>query len=316
MDKKLNIIVPPQNKNWILDTMAKEIAVRHDGQANVLYNYDHLPMDSTVFVMHYSILPIIFGLNPNIERVGVYFTHESVAAEAFLTHLNRCVSVIVSTDVTAHRLVSLGVKPEIIHVVPEGSSPDKWPSHRRLERKVLISHAFYPRKNPDLILSVIKAMPERQFVLLGKGWSEWERFSELSELSNLEIKMDVPYEDYPAIYEECDVYFSASLVEGGGPHSLIEAMMCNMVPVVSTTGNYREYIFNTYNGLLFNQNIKLEEIVELINIAFTIDTDVSKTVRGFTWKMFAKEIFDSLWPDPNLENWNINTLEQPLEETK
>lgn len=297
MDKILNVIVHPRNHGWILDTIAKQItdrALKLGISSNILYSFDHIPLDSTVFVTHYSILPYIFALNPSLENVGVYFTHESADLRRFIPFLNRCRSIIVSNDRELLHLIDAGVNLPIIHIVPEGDDPNLWKSHRRLERKILISHAFYERKNPQLILDVIKDMPERQFLLLGKDWEKWGRFSELKSLPNLEIKQNVPYSEYPKIYEECDVYFSASTLEGGGPHSLIEAMMCNMVPVVSMTGNYREYIANTYNGFYFKPTEKVKNIVTMLEIAYTLDTDVSKTVRGFTWEVFVKEILESL----------------------
>jgi glycosyltransferase involved in cell wall biosynthesis len=297
MDKILNVIVHPRNHGWILDTIAKQItdrALKLGISSNILYSFDHIPLDSTVFVTHYSILPYIFALNPSLENVGVYFTHESADLRRFIPFLNRCRSIIVSNDREFLHLIDAGVNLPIIHIVPEGDDPNLWKSHRRLERKILISHAFYERKNPQLILDVIKDMPERQFLLLGKDWEKWGRFSELKSLPNLEIKQNVPYSEYPKIYEECDVYFSASTLEGGGPHSLIEAMMCNMVPVVSMTGNYREYIANTYNGFYFKPTEKVKNIVTMLEIAYTLDTDVSKTVRGFTWEVFVKEILESL----------------------
>ena len=294
MDKQLILVVPPQNKNWVLDTTAKEIIKRYAGPASIAYSYDFLPANATVFVMHYSLLPVIFNLNPALKNVGVYFTHESLPVSSLIKHLNRCTSIIVSNDTTLHSLSSKGVNPRIINVVPESACPDTFKPHRRLERSVLISHGYYPRKNPDLILAVIKAMPERQFILLGKNWNQYEKFKELEELPNLTVMQDIPYNEYPAIYNECDVYFSASVLEGGGPHSLIEAMMTNMVPVVSRTGNYREYITHTYNGLHFDIKDKLSTITTMIDIAFALDSNISKTVQGFTWEIFVKEILESL----------------------
>jgi glycosyltransferase involved in cell wall biosynthesis len=304
MDKQLAVIVPPQNVNWIFDTMAKEICKANGESSWVLYNYDHIPENTTVFVMHYTLLPIIRALNPGIKNIGVYFTHESDSVQRYVGHLNKCSTIIVSTFSVLDRLVKAGVNPHLIHIVPEGDDPLRWPSHRRLERKILISGAYYPRKNPELILSVIKKMPERQFVLLGKDWEKWENFRELEAQKNLEIKQNISYSEYPSIYSTCDVYFSASVLEGGGPHSLIEAMLSNLFPVVTMTGNYAEYIINAYNGFYFKPTEKLENIVTFLNIAFTMDTDVSRTVQGFTWEMFTREVLDTLWQDPTTDTGN------------
>jgi glycosyltransferase involved in cell wall biosynthesis len=301
MDKKLTIVVPPQNTGWILDTIAQKIMLAHEGECQIVYRYDMLPVSDMIFAMHYTILPFIFNMNQGIKNVGVFFTHESQPIEKVKYYLNKCVSIIVPNDREFIKLTKNGVTNPNIVIVPECDDPNYWKPHRRTEQPILMSGAYYERKNPALMLEVIKRMPDRKFTLLGKDWERCALFEEFRKCRNFEYVSKAPYDNYQAIYDKHDVFFSASTMEGGGPHSLIEAMMCNLVPVVSMTGNYREYITPGYNGFYFNHDFAVSQITEMIEFAYTLDIEVFKTVGSFTWTSFGKEILESLFPNPILE---------------
>ena len=78
-----------------------------------------------------------------------------------------------------------------------GADPSAFRSKRRGRGRIAFVGACYERKSPDLMLEVIRRMPDCRFLLIGPSpeevenrmllWSNWGRFRELAELPNLQI---------------------------------------------------------------------------------------------------------------------------------
>lgn len=288
-------VVHPINKGWILDRMAKELCLAMPNSA-ICYEPDSLPDASRYFITHYSMLPAILQqVDPFKSAITCFFTHRKPGLDTFTDALNLCHSVIAESPEGVHILESIGVHPTLIHFVPEGGDSTAFQPHERTgQGSILICQGYYPRKNVDLLLEVVSLLPDRKFLLLGKGWN-------LPILPNLTYLPDRPYSEYPSHYATCDVYFSPSKVEGGGPNSLIEAMHANLFPVASDTGNARQYITSGYNGLIFPVSAKASEVSKLIEQAYLKRpkllppySDVSETVASFTWDNWAKQITECL----------------------
>ena len=103
------------------------------------------------------------------------------------------------------------------------------------------------------------------------------------------------------MYQKCSVYLSCSKLEGGGPNSLIEAMHANLIPVVSDTGNARDYIVHGTNGFIFPVDSTAEHVASLIERAFKFNPkrnfpfhDIWQTVRDFTWTNYANQVAEYL----------------------
>jgi glycosyltransferase involved in cell wall biosynthesis len=85
-----------------------------------------------------------------------------------------------------------------------------------------------------------------------------------------------------------DIFVSTAKLEGG-PIPLVEAMMCNVVPVASKTGFAPDLIIHGENGFMFDINSSVETICELIEQAYKVKTDVRKTVEKLSWENFSLE---------------------------
>ncbi len=131
-------------------------------------------------------------------------------------------------------------------------------------------------------------MPHRKFILLGKGWEKYEKFLEMKSLPNFAY-VEAPYSDYPQYYTAMDVFVSPAKLEGG-PIPLVETMMCNVVPVASNTGFAPDLILNGENGFIFDVDSSVEEICQLIDRAFTLKSDIRKTVEHLSWENFSLEV--------------------------
>ena len=220
----------------------------------------------------------------------IWYTHPKgmMHDEEFAYVMNQSTKVICTCLQFANRLVTCGVSPQKVTYVLGAADPNIFQPHQRSGGTVGFCTAYYPRKEPDRILNIIKLLPHRKFILLGKNWDQYENFSELIALPNLSY-IEAPYSYYPQYYAAMDVFASPAKLEGG-PIPLIEAMMCNVVPVASKTGFAPDIITHGENGFLFEVDSSTEVICELIEQAFQIKADVRKTVEHLSWKNFSLEI--------------------------
>jgi len=291
---KIVYLVALQNKGTILDRQAKELQKVNGGTIAYVPHLKPnepciLPEGDLFVCTHYSLADnaVLSG-----KKIIILFTHESwpINPEVF----NQCAWVIAENNDGACLLESKGVKREIIRIIAEcGDNINFNPHERTKDGPVLICGRNYDtnRKNPELVDAVIGAMPDRKFIIIG---SEWER--SIDRYPNVKIHTNIPYDKYIELYEKCSVYLSCAKLEGGGPNSLIEAMHCNMIPVVSNTGNAREYIVHGYNGYIFKHDDSPQKVAELINRAYELNPkenfpfkDVWETVQHFTWKAYGEQ---------------------------
>lgn len=299
---RICFIVAPQNKDGILDRIAHEIG---NGFDDAIYNYgvDSIPKADHYFVTHYSLLPhVLSRVNPGITPVTVFFTHDKGGLKQYIDAFNLCHAVIAESPEGEELLRSIGVLPDLVHFVPEGGDSDVFKPHQRTDDgAILVCGTNYAdgRKNPELINDIVKLIPNKQFLFLGKQWDELS----LKQYTKQPMFIDESYSEYPKQFNQCSVYLSCSKLEGGGPNSLIEAMHANLVPVVSDTGNARQYIQHGYNGFIFPLDATPEHVASLIERAYKFKpqeevpfNDIWKTVTPFTWKNYSlqmKEIITS-----------------------
>lgn len=301
----LCMIVAPQNIHWVLDTIAKEIGSRYGEEVSYCYDLDNIPKADNYFVTHYSLLPKVFKVaNPAYHKITCFFTHESVPIATLKDVMNLCHAIVCENQVEFNHLVDSGINSEILYIVVECADNIKFKPHQRTGKgAILVSSACYPRKNPDLVLNIMQSMPDNRFILIGKDWRESVFPSNVTYYDN------ISYENYPKLYSECDVYLSCSTLEGGGPGGLIESMHSNLFPVVSDTGNAREYITNNYNGFIFPINATSEQVVELIKSAYEMNpqeslpyNDVWQTIQFYNWESYARKMKSIINGDVYAEN--------------
>lgn len=287
----LAFVIYPGNKGWILDAICREIAAHFPGKYCYHYGESELPKAKAYFLSHYSLYPTLLRTDPKIAnaKVLVFYTHPKtldVSDEELVTTLNRSTKVVFTSSRYERLLNSWGVSPDKTTYILGGADPDFFQPHQRANGVVGFFAAFHLRKEPDRVLAIIKAMPHRQFMMLGKNWQQYEKFAELIDLPNFSY-IEAPYRDYPKYHAQMDVYVSPSTIEGG-TISLIETMMSNIFPVVSDTGYNPDIITHGENGFIFETDAAVEKICELIDRAFTMtDVDIRKTVEHLSWKNFS-----------------------------
>jgi glycosyltransferase involved in cell wall biosynthesis len=105
--------------------------------------------------------------------------------------------------------------------------------------------------------------------------------------------MNVPYEQYPSIYRDMDVFVSVSRLEGG-PIPLVEAMMSNVTPVVSNTGFASDIIEHGKNGFIFSTDATASEVAHLVRRALTQQCPTRTTVENLNWKSLSATIWQDM----------------------
>lgn len=288
-------IVHQNARGWILDAICREIGSRQPASWQVCYHPEPSPPAKNYFFSHYLLLESYLDRAParlKDAKVFVWYTHpreqDPVTVAKHLLAFENVTKVIFACESNRQFWLERGLPEEKTAVVLGAADPELFRFHERENGVVGLSSSFYERKNPDVLKEVVRLLPDRQFVLLGRKWNQYALFEEIKALPNFTY-LSPPYREYPAHYATFDVFLSMSTLEGG-PIPLVEAMMSNVVPVASRTGFAPDLIRHGENGFIFDLDAPPERIAELIEQAFALPTNVRQTVEQCDWNHFSAEI--------------------------
>jgi glycosyltransferase involved in cell wall biosynthesis len=290
-DYDICYVVAPQNRGWILDRVAHELASANQRRRVIVSDSSTLPDARVYFYTH----PALF------LRHGTWRGRPARARAVFVTHtyaesfdevasgLRGAQLVICMNSAVRDALIDRGVAPLRTMVAIGGVDAERFtPAPRPRPSRILLSSGFYARKAPDTLLNLVRRLPEEQFLLLGRDWAKWPDFPSLQACRNFEY-VETPYDDYPAHYRRCDLFVSLSTLEGG-PIPLLEAMQADLVPVVTRTGFARDVIEHGKNGFLFDPDASVDAIAALITAARARAFDVRSTASDYTWSAFCTRV--------------------------
>jgi glycosyltransferase involved in cell wall biosynthesis len=293
----LAFIIPTQSSGWILEAICREISEFVDGSFIFVDDLNHIPPARSYFFAHYYFLDPVLRSCSNVwrSRRGVFFTHPKEPTfpspqEIFL--FNQCDAVFSMCTEFSNLLSESGVEGSMIRTVFGGADPKFFLPAASPGGKVGICSAYYERKNPRLISEVIQLMSDLKFVLVGRNWEQYSGFTSLLRLPNFEYRT-LCYKEYPAFYRELKVLLSPGVLEGG-PIPLLEAMMCNVMPVAARTGFAPDIIDHGVNGFLFDSTSRTEDVCELIRLATSMTCKARESVMHLDWRRFATQILNDL----------------------
>ncbi len=295
--KKLVYVAREKDKDWIFGAKVRRLSRHSSLQAEPYFHnkLKNLPEADGYYFIYQNYFCRAIRSTPSIlnKKNVVMFTHPNWTKKYSKTHVVWCLNksdyiICLNSDIKNY-LTNAGVKPEKLRVLHIATSSRLFPSHERTSENIGFCSMFGPRKNPDLIFDIVKNMPDKNFYLLGQNWEAYQKFSELSALPNFTYYGDKTYDFYPEFYSKINVFVSPSTLEGG-PVPLLEAMMSNCVPVASKTGFAADLISHGGNGFLFDIDANYEDVIPLIRDAFTVKTDIRKTVMAYTWENCSKAI--------------------------
>lgn len=288
-------LVHEKTRGWILDAICREIGSRQPDSWEVVYYPDRGPDAKNYFFSHHSLFETFVEREADKlgdARILVWYTHPRIETPASVARLllafDRATKVIFTCESNRQIWLERGLPVEKTAVILGAADPNLFRYHDRGSGVVGLSSSFYERKNPDSLLQVMKLLPHRDFLLLGRNWNQYALFEEMLALPNFTYK-SAPYREYGDIYATFDVFLSISRLEGG-PIPLIEAMMSNAVPVASRTGFAPDIIRHGSNGFIFDLDASPETIAEMIESAYDLHGNIRETVEQLTWENLSASI--------------------------
>jgi glycosyltransferase involved in cell wall biosynthesis len=286
----LCLVIPDKSRGWILEAVCREIGAHYRGRWEISGAMDKLPPARAYFFCHYHFYLSALKLNPRLwdSPCVVWLTHpkdEALGGPTALEALSKA-RVVTMCSLWRDYAIQLGLPADRVTAIVGAADPDFFPPHRRGAGKIGFCTAYYERKSPQRIIDVIRAMPHRQFILMGRNWDKFPDFAALLALPNFEYR-EGSYTEYPGFYRELDVFVSLSELEGG-PIPLIESMMSNVVPVATRTGFAPDIIRHGQNGYLCQTDAPTAEVVRLIEQAVQNTYPIRETVEHLSWRRFSE----------------------------
>jgi glycosyltransferase involved in cell wall biosynthesis len=287
------------SKDWILGAKARRLSANFIGKSEVIYSskFKNIPIAPGYFFLHQKYFAKALRNNPHLRFANtiVMFTHPEWNKYYSKNHakytLDFASKVICLNKKMADELIQLGIEKSKIEVFHLASDPDFFmPKLKKRSKTVGFCCYYSARKNPDLIFNLVVNMPELDFILIGQNWHNYPNFEKLISRSNFTYFADQSYEKYPELYNMMDIFVSPSFLEGG-PVPILEAMLCNLVPVASDTGFCPDIIRHGENGYLFDPyTASVEHVCHLIKLALKLDVDVRQEVLHHSWKSYGEKI--------------------------
>lgn len=156
---------------------------------------------------------------------------------------------------------------------------------------VLVLGDCKPRKNPNMIINVIRTMSDTKFVIHGRGWQEYLKNLGTNNLENLKV-VQFEIANNPQLVREALVYLSLSELEGG-PFPTLESLASGTPVVVTDTGWNKEIVKSGF-GTVLSQTFTLSEVVTAINEAIKLKPQVCSLdlLKGeFTWGSLGQKLY-------------------------
>lgn len=286
----LCMVIPDKSRGWILEAVCREIGTYFDGTWSISGAIDNLPPAKAYYFVHYHFYLTAIKKNPALwdRRCVVWLTHpkdDDLGGPPALFAL-RNARIVTMCSMWRDYVLSLGFEPDRVTSIVGAADPKMFYPHQRGSGKVGFCTAYYERKSPQRIMELVKAMPDVNFVLMGRSWNQFAQFDEMLRLPNFEYR-EGKYEEYPAFYNDLDVFVSLSDLEGG-PIPLIESMMSNVVPVATRTGFAPDVINHEVNGYLCDVGSTTEQVASLVRKAIANRSNVRATVDHLSWRRFSE----------------------------
>jgi glycosyltransferase involved in cell wall biosynthesis len=158
------------------------------------------------------------------------------AEEAFAFHVADAVCVPSRAGIEYLRR-RYRINPDKAHACPNWIDTERFKPDAGLTkhpRRVCFVARFHRQKQPLLLLEALKGIDDVELLMIGGGPLKPQVEAKIQEYGLKATILDrVPNEDLPGYYNSSVVYMLPTLIEGGSPKTLLEAMSCE-IPVVST----------------------------------------------------------------------------------
>jgi glycosyltransferase involved in cell wall biosynthesis len=302
-------------RGWILERVCLEIEKAsglHCGWVFTEFNHhiDYLPPARHYFFAHYVIATHTLASHAVTHRAttSVFFTHadfsRGVKAVEMLMAFEHIDNIFCMNSRDQNYLAGLGVENSKLHVAVGGVDTSVFVPADEPGAYVSFVGGYYERKQPGLMIEVIRANPATKFLLLEGHpdeltnhkifWANSPYAERLKRLPNLTI-VQAYYRDYPTWFTKMYAYISLSLLEGG-PIPLLEALASGVYPIVTDTGFSRDVIGTKSSklGRIVSTEVDVSTISQLIRGARSAGDRkrMAALARQFTWHAMANGVLD------------------------
>jgi glycosyltransferase involved in cell wall biosynthesis len=254
-----SVFLNTNHKGWILEAMAIESAKAIGLEPNLNYlpvsrrEVNSFRLARNLYFPHFTNFNLFMhqdifisisqrGLTPGHFN-SVFVTHLTGKKEDYVI-LSAADLVLVQNKSVKETLIEVGVQSDKIRVVYGAVNHTQYfpltDPDTTSKPFVLITSNCKPRKNPQRIFEVIRAFPELDFVIHGKGWNSFLDETH-RKFDNLQV-IDFCLEDNPSLMRKASTFLTLSTNEGG-PIPLLEALASGTPCVATSTGFAPELLF-------------------------------------------------------------------------
>lgn len=154
------------------------------------------------------------------------------------------------------RIILLGVDSEKFHPIPEAKELRRELDIDQSAPVVISTRSLKPVYDLETLIKavplVLVEVPAAKFIIVGKGIQRdylQELARRLGIVESVKFVGFVPHTDIPRHLSSSDIYVSTSLSDGTS-NSLLEAMACELAPVVTNIPANQRWIEDGKNGFL------------------------------------------------------------------
>lgn len=299
----LVLVLPPNGSGgWVLDRICYEISIKIPKSMSIKLIRSNEPFIKATqyFFSHYMFFIHAYkrGDLPKNARVYIWFTHleskkHGISDLDLMGYLKKADGIFCQNSPAKDNLIRNQIdKDKVFVVIGGGDETFFYPKDSDEKKYIGFVSAYYPRKNPELIHSIISKMPHENFLLIGRNWENYHQFNDLMALTNLTY-ISCEYGEYPDFYRSMQVLISPSKLEGG-PVPIIEALLTNVPVIASNTGFAADIIIDGKNGYLFSVDSIPDDVIALIQKISALQKNIRATALQFTWANYSRKIIDVL----------------------
>lgn len=185
---------------------------------------------------------------------------------------------------------NFGVSAKKVETVYLYIDPKKYPAPKKPKKRLVLTigeirKSTFKRKGHETFVKAAAHLPDTKFVLVGKHVDDTiQRLREIAP-KNVEFAGFVSLKKMLSLMQEAKVYCQLSAHEGFG-FSLVEAMLCECIPVCTRRGSLPEV---SGPGAYFVPSADAKKSAAAIKKALADDTGRGKKSREFVIRSFPKK---------------------------
>ncbi len=242
------------------------------------------------YLTSYGLIGAMCGIKPfclRLQGTDIKITSGKNWFYQYLTRftLKRADLIIAVAEHIAQDVYQFGIPPHKVLVMQYGVDDAVfYPNHKidiNGEFELICTRDFVPNSNHENLLNALalvrQARPQTKLLLLGDGFLRQEiehKAHRLGLANNVKFFGKVSQDKVSQYLNQSKVYISLTHSDGTS-QSLLEAMACGLVPIVSDIKANREWIKHASNGFL-TLPADIMEVSNYILIALSNDTFRSK----------------------------------------